>query len=660
MKYQIQSKTAEEADVLEFSIKELFSDSGTYVIPVYQRNYAWGEAEIMQLIQDIVDSLKQGYANYYLGTLVVFEREGSVFETIDGQQRLTTLSILMSVLKNDWQESIGSLMDWLEQLNLDFKSRKSSSVLLNRLFTHGNLKGLDYNKGSNIATAYDLTKKLLKKLLQEEEVSIESFTAYLLSNVKILRVPVPYDTDLNHYFEIMNTRGEQLEKHEIVKAKLLAVFTALPDEKREKFTTTFNSVWNATSDMERYLQYGFTTDQRDRLFNKSEWNNLQVNNFQELNDAFEKVEGESSDKKTIAEILEGKRREVDSKDPDDNPVRFHSVVNFENFLLHVLRLMNGAEKDIPLDDKRLIAIFEEELNTAEDKVQFVKDFCFELLRTKFFFDQYIIKREFIGGHDHWSLKRLKRYEGSNVSYVNTFGAENDTSSKSVNRQLLMLLSMFHVSTPTMVYKHWLSAALKYPFNEAEKDGSIHAEHYKNHLENIARSFVFARHLRSENSYDYHNMIFRSDTIPAFMWEQVDEEKLTFGNISNNLVFNYIDYLYWSSLGSTDVKISNFEFSPRSSVEHYYPRNPAGNLKKLSTEEEVSALNCIGNLCLISHNKNSRYSNFSPGQKIELSSKRIDSIKQYLMMQIADAEKWDVSEIQAHDKEVKELLKNNLL
>jgi uncharacterized protein with ParB-like and HNH nuclease domain len=60
-----------------------------------QRNYAWDEGEITQLIQDVIDYLPAG-RNYYIGTLVVFERtEGkrTVYETIDGQQRLTTLSV---------------------------------------------------------------------------------------------------------------------------------------------------------------------------------------------------------------------------------------------------------------------------------------------------------------------------------------------------------------------------------------------------------------------------------------------------------------------------------------------------------------------------------------------------------------------------------------
>ena len=88
--------------ITQLSIKALLNSGVDYVIPMYQRNYAWDEGEITQLIQDIIDYLP-AEQDYYIGTLVVFERKESkppMFETIDGQQRLTTLSLLASYLKN--------------------------------------------------------------------------------------------------------------------------------------------------------------------------------------------------------------------------------------------------------------------------------------------------------------------------------------------------------------------------------------------------------------------------------------------------------------------------------------------------------------------------------------------------------------------------------
>ena len=96
-----------------YNIKELFS-SDDYVIPIYQRNYDWEETHIAQLIQDIVDYIVKSKSHnseskprYYIGSLIAYERklEGSViYEIIDGQQRLTTLTLLLIVIKNEYPQ----------------------------------------------------------------------------------------------------------------------------------------------------------------------------------------------------------------------------------------------------------------------------------------------------------------------------------------------------------------------------------------------------------------------------------------------------------------------------------------------------------------------------------------------------------------------------
>ncbi|MCI6891326.1 MAG: DUF262 domain-containing protein, partial [Treponema sp.] len=90
-----------------FTIKDLLS-TDNYIIPIYQRDYAWENKQIVQLVQDIADSAKKAKENpdkiYYIGTLIAFEQkfeDSYIYQTIDGQQRLTTLTILLSYLKNE-------------------------------------------------------------------------------------------------------------------------------------------------------------------------------------------------------------------------------------------------------------------------------------------------------------------------------------------------------------------------------------------------------------------------------------------------------------------------------------------------------------------------------------------------------------------------------
>ena len=83
-----------DADVL--SVENIFKDK--YIIPLYQRNFAWGEEQISRLLQDIYESMRSGDKHFYIGSLVVLQRGNGEFEVIDGQQRLTMLSIISGIL----------------------------------------------------------------------------------------------------------------------------------------------------------------------------------------------------------------------------------------------------------------------------------------------------------------------------------------------------------------------------------------------------------------------------------------------------------------------------------------------------------------------------------------------------------------------------------
>ena len=205
-----------------------------YRIPIYQRNYAWKETEIRQLIQDIYDYAKQDEKQYYyIGTLVVLPNKDNTFEVIDGQQRLTTLSMLVAYLKNEEKEENNYYKN-LEN-TITFQCRKVSTDALNKIWESSDVKDV----ADSISNAYH---QILRKSFEDIVKEKEKFKKYLLENVIIYRISVPEDTDLNHYFEIMNTRGEQLEKHEILKAKLLSVF------KDNTGTIQFYSrIWDACS-----------------------------------------------------------------------------------------------------------------------------------------------------------------------------------------------------------------------------------------------------------------------------------------------------------------------------------------------------------------------------------------------------------------------------
>jgi hypothetical protein len=647
-------------DISQLSIRALLSESVDYSIPMYQRNYAWEEGEITQLIQDVIDYIPAEGSpeqDYYIGTLVVFEhRQGKrvVYETIDGQQRLTTLSLLASYLKN----TAAGDVQWYDELKLHFESREHSRTTFEAIFKGGfkhdpaeHISAQEQN--SAILNGYRLIKKILPLKLQEKDLTQQQFCAYLFNRVQIMRVKVPRDTDLNHYFEIMNCRGEQLEKHEVLKARMMEVLNGIGDPaEREASLLCLHTVWEACANMERYVQMGFPTEQRNAIFGEADWSSFTVTDFDALRAALtcaaKKTAGPGIEQ-TLDQIIgqtSGFDKEADGK--ENLPERFNSVINFPNFLLHVLRVV--SRENLALDDKRLITTFEKHMLDAqpEHAISRIKKFAFALLKCKYLYDHYIIKREFVKGSDGWSLKRFK-WTASHGSYVNTFGEDEVPGGD--NRTILMLLSAFHVSAPTLVYKHWLGAALHYLWTTP----TIRPQAYLSHMESVAKAFVFDRFL-AKNGSDYYDIVYKHEGICQTLKADVDwirlAPQLTFGALQNNLIFNFLDYLLWVE-HQADDKICNYEFTFRSSVEHYYPQTPLPGQPDL----DPVVLNSFGNLCLISHSKNSRLSNFMPKQKAEYyANNTIDSIKQYLMMKLPS---WGVDEIATHYKVMTQVLESSL-
>jgi hypothetical protein len=649
---------------ISFSVRELLTDSSRYCIPMYQRNYAWGEGEINQLIQDVLDTQKKHSASlqippYYIGTLVVFERTDGSFEVIDGQQRFTTLTLLAMCLKRMLGSAEHAIqMGWFNQPNLTFESRPKSIhtfTTLGQGVALNKLQNDEYNQG--LLNGFELLEKSLRAMGEQ----LQAFCEYLFDKVQIIRVSVPKDTDLNHYFEVMNNRGEQLEKHEVLKARLMSVLNTIESKpERESSLKTLTKVWDAAANMERYVQYGFATDERHQIFGGN-WDQFNPANYAELSGLLNQNITASEEKIALSsslslkDILYSPPKSAQSDSDVQTTERFNSVINFSNFLLHVLRIWTG--KDIPLDDKQLIDQFDLHILKSSNPIEQTQEFIFALLKTKYLFDHYIIKREFSEGDDKWSLKRLYYYNIKSQNYINTFDNSEEDGFEGINRRLLLLLSALHVSTPTLVYKHWLNGAL----NILYRMTTISANEYLIQLEDMARKFVYGRFLCSGTSAEYYEMIYKGGGFQSLdITSQETLGRLTYGAIENNLVFNYLDYLLWcqaSEKSDTDEVIKQFEFTFRSSVEHFYPQHPMDGHAELNRSD----LDSFGNLCLISHSKNSRLSNFQPKAKRDhfkasIADKSIDSLKLYKMIKLMDDENaWWSNQIQTHEQRMLELL-----
>lgn len=618
--------------VKRLTIGELCNKNEKYIIPIYQRNYAWGKDEIELLIQDISEAKKD--KNYYIGSLVVAKREDG-YEVIDGQQRLTTLKLLLSYYGKS------------DNINLEFEHRDESNHSLKKLSSDNN------SQKNSIEHGFEIIKAYKNKLSEEIK---DSFFSFLLKNVIILRIEVPKDTELNHYFEIMNNRGEQLEHHEVLKARLMSFL----DNKENNERKLFSLIWDACSDMSVYaikrfpysndnksIRTGFFGDLCDQLpaIDAEKNNNFgqMLSIMEELRSNESQDNNQSFEPNSILSLLGTNEIYNENKDDEDFIYsKFNSLIDFPNFLMIVLKIFN-KDRDISLNDKFLLNSFEY-LTSKED----IKAFIICLLKCRLIFDRYVIKTK--DTEDGWILNGIKKYKYKNkeqyyFSEVNTFGIafknkavseeylDNETGSDTCkHNDIVQILSMFHVSFRQKINKNWLFDILDWLYREPSLKKSYELEEgeYLNKLE--------------EKAYEYYKE------------RKVDEDKMFLegGQSTPHYIFNYLDYLLWKNwdeyLKENGFMTKNqFRFSlSRTSIEHYLAQNLA---------PEGSKVHNFGNLCLISPHQNSALSDYETTTKrsfYEGASKRFDcmSLKQAIML---SKENWADKDIEKHCEDMKNLL-----
>ena len=256
------------------TIKDILS-TDTYIIPRYQRNYAWGQTEISQLIKDIDEFFDVNEnKSYYLGSLVCFKRENGKYELLDGQQRHTTITLINLVLRN-----LPNINDTVSLPNIEFDSRKRCQDYICNLYQskenfNKSVKELNNIGVGNFKDAIEIIQEELNKEKEnidgtKSRIDINKFAYNFYNNVFLFRIQVSEDTDLNHYFEIMNNRGEQLEKHEIVKALLMGEIKNDNNEIKKQEQEKFAEIWDACADMNDYVFFNFDTTNRKKDFSKT-------------------------------------------------------------------------------------------------------------------------------------------------------------------------------------------------------------------------------------------------------------------------------------------------------------------------------------------------------------------------------------------------------
>jgi len=582
------------------NIREILANDN-YIIPRYQRNYAWGKAEISQLIKDIEEFFPKENnekKSYYLGSLVCFKRDVDSFELIDGQQRHTTLTLINLVLKN-W----GNINNTVSKPNLKFDSRKKIQNYIESLYKTETTNFLKQASELNISGIGSFKDAI--DIIQEElrEKDVKFFAKNFYENVYLFRVEVPEETDLNHYFEIMNNRGEQLEKHEIVKALLMGEIKNDNNEIKKQEQEKFAEIWDACADMNDYVFFNFDTTNRKNIFTNA--GELKANNFDEIST---NENGDEIEELSLSKIITKHNIPTDfPKEEKYIKEKYKSIIDFPNFLLQVLKIKN---EKVSLDDKKLLEQFE---SFKPDP----KAFIFDLLKYRILFDRYVIKQDLADADEskqNWGIRNL------NTDFETTI------KTYETDEELTKLQVMLYYSDSTNTYNNWLQELLK--------NTDFVVEKYTEKVFNIAKR-KFDKDNLSYPTISIFNLYF----IDYLLWKLYKTEE-----VNENLIS------LKSKIDNLKSQFNNFKFRQISSREHLFSQEHA---KRYSIDEEV--YNGIGNLCLISTSQNSAGNKENPTDKKKMFLNENSSLKRLIMFESYENDKWEADQICKHKDEIVNLI-----
>ena len=282
-----------------YTPKKLTAENRKLNIPIYQRLFVWEEEQINLLLEDLINAFEKDRTTpYYIGIITTVEKQG-VWDIVDGQQRLTFLSLFGAYCRaqnpdSEWKNFLYSENN---ELRINYMGRPEDKEDLKKIA----------EGGTDIANRnFRMFLECMKKIFQNS--ILEGFVDYVYNHASFLitELPVDYEAqDLNLFFEKMNATGKQLTVVEQIKGKYFPAHAA-------EFDDCLN---------------------------------------------FEKRESQSNQRMSLWYILN--RSSVTVKE-EDNTVRnadstSSSILTPEVFLLHCLEILE--QKDMPRDERKILETF---------------------------------------------------------------------------------------------------------------------------------------------------------------------------------------------------------------------------------------------------------------------------------------------------------------
>lgn len=218
----------------ESSVRMIFAPGEKLQMPPYQRSYSWETREANELLGDLVDSVETGTPHFVGAVVLINGAEDGVLEIVDGQQRLTTLTILLAVLRDletdkaraaalhaliadDARPILGEGANWRLTLN-----HMDGPFFRDAIQTPGATRNLDKEPGESESQLRMVRNaaEFRKKLSEMSEAQRRALADVVLNRCALVRVVVGEKEQGFKVFRVLNTRGKEPDAHDIIKTEL--------------------------------------------------------------------------------------------------------------------------------------------------------------------------------------------------------------------------------------------------------------------------------------------------------------------------------------------------------------------------------------------------------------------------------------------------------
>lgn len=590
-----------------------------FYIPLYQRLFEWDEKQIVGLLYDLHQAYKtMPQKPYYIGMLTAMQRkEDSGYDLVDGQQRFTIMTLL------------GICMGWNNfttyngQLRLRFSARPTDESYMRHQVGLTSLDNDRFNEIKNAKMQNGLN--YIYEYLQKNKLDNPPFYKYVYEKLTFF---VSYldekytSTELNCYFERMNTTGKALEPHEIIKVNLLRQI----DSHKVEYT----QLWNACSMMDcmlyRPTYYNHEVAEEDATPNS--WDTLRwryqnaivellnisdsfTSKYKEIITSLHSTDADEILNKSKAKCIKSIKsvEDPEKQNPNKHTVRhqnIYALLTFPEFLLQVLYITLGCADDISISGN-----IPEYINKdGNRKKMSIVDF-FDIHKLQHTFECYVTPGILPLFYRNLLLYRMladyylvRACDKEETPYIlrpyKQIDADTDAKKKLLNYE-----TMLYSASSSMTYYYWVAPLLVWLGQKVKAIGHIY----------IPESEILTA-LEQIDEVWHPNIFIKDNTNEDIV------KHLRYDEGVDRYYFWRIDYYLWKNRKDLFAKealnlAEQYIFRRNRSIEHVAPQHVTDNSTTPFRWDEMAdddpnkkLRHDIGNLCMISSGQNSTLKNSS--------------------------------------------------